>query len=123
MRKPGALHHARFMSKAILYIKMFMTLHQLLELEIITNTEENSIKRMAIFVILLYGQYFLQTALTSAAPRIDLSFWRNIIKYRHIDVFISEEVEKSIHRQMFYLTEELVVNSERTVDSSPIGSR
>ena len=109
MERPGAFHHARFMAKAIYYIKMFVLLPQLLDKSIFTYAEGNQIERMATFIILVYGQYFLQSALTAAAPRLDLSFWKNAVKYKVIDADISDAVIKSVHRQMFYLVEETVV--------------
>ena len=63
---------------------------------------------MAIFIILIYGQYFLQTALTAAAPRIDLEFWRNSNRYSCVNEAISDAVMRSVMRQMFYLVEETV---------------
>ena len=81
MERPGAFHHARFMSKAIYYIKMFMLAPQLLQKGLITHFETTQIEKMSTFVILMYGQYFLQTAITCAAPRIDLEFWRNANRY------------------------------------------
>ena len=60
-------------------------------------------------IILLYGQYFLETALTTSAPRLDMEFWRNAKRYECIDEDISDAVVRSVHRQMFYLTEELVM--------------
>ena len=109
MEQPGAFHHARFMAKAIYYIKMFMVLPQLTEKDLVTLQQAEQVNRMSLFVILQYGQYFLQTALTTAAPRIDLEFWRNTKKYSTIDPVISDSVDQSVQRQMFYLTEELVV--------------
>ena len=111
MEDPGAFHHARFMSKAIYFIKMFMLLPQLTQLDLITNVESVAIERMSTFIVLLYGQYFLQTALTTSAPRLDLGFWRNAKRYACVDLAISNAVVQSVHRQMFYLTEELVMLS------------
>ena len=88
-----------------------MLLPQLIERELVTEVNVVVIERMSKFVILLYGQYFLQTALTTSAPRIDLEFWSNAKRYENIDQEISQEVVKSVHRQMFYLTEELVLLS------------
>jgi hypothetical protein len=109
MERPGAFHHARFMAKSIYYIKMYMLLPQLLNRSLITQLQANQIERMATFIFLIYGQYFLQTALTAAAPRLDLDFWRNAIKYSYVDNDISDAVVKSVHRQMFYLAEETVM--------------
>ena len=49
--------------------------------------------------------------MTTAAPRLDLEFWENSNRYEIIDSRISEAAMKSVHRQMFYLTEELVLLS------------
>ena len=111
MERPGAFHHARFMSKAIYFLKMFMLTPQLLSRALITHFEANQIEIIAKFILLVYGQYFLQTALTCAAPRLDLTFWRNANLYSHVDESISDAVMKSVCRQMFYLVEETVVLS------------
>ena len=81
MERPGAFHHARFMAKAIYFIKMFMLTPQLLQQGLVTHFETTQIEKMSTFIILMYGQYFLQTALTAAAPRNDLEFWRNANRY------------------------------------------
>ena len=60
------------------------------------------------FVILLYGKFFLQTTLTTEAPRIEMEYWQNAKKYQDVDKEISHNVEKGIFRQMFYLAEVLV---------------
>ena len=64
---------------------------------------------MATYIILFYGQYFLETAQTTAAPRVGMKFWRNTKRYECIDGDISDTFVRSVHRQMFYLTEELVM--------------
>ena len=74
MRYPGAYDHVRFMAKAIYYIKMYMLLTQLIEKDLVTEVNVMVIERMSKFIILQYGQYFLKTALTTSAPRIDLVF-------------------------------------------------
>ncbi len=54
LRKPGALHHARFMSKAIYFLKMCM-LSTRLEL---TDEELDQITRMANFIALFVLNLF-----------------------------------------------------------------
>ena len=105
---PGAYDHVRFMAKAIYYIKMFLLLPQLIDRNLVHEVDVSVISRISKFVILLYGRYFLETALTSSAPRLDLQFWRNAKRYEVIDVDISIAVVNSVYRQMFYLTEELI---------------
>ena len=47
--------------------------------------------------------------MTTTAPRLDIEFWRNAKRYSCVDIDISESVVESVQRQMFYLTEELVL--------------
>ena len=82
MQLPGAYDHVRFMAKAIYYIKMFLLLPQLIDRDLVDEVDVSVISRMSKFVILLYGRYFLETALTSSAPRLDLQFWRNAKRYK-----------------------------------------
>ena len=81
MQLPGAYDHVRFMAKAIYYIKMFLLLPQLIDRDLVDEVDVSVISRMSKFVILLYGRYFLETALTSSAPRLDLQFWQNAKRY------------------------------------------
>ena len=96
------------MAKAIYYIKMFLLLPQLIDRNLVEEVDVSVISRMSKLVILLFGRYFLETALTSSAPRLDLQFWQNAKRYEVIDVDISIAVINSVYRQMFYLTEELI---------------
>ena len=111
MQYPGAYDHVRFMAKAIYYIKMYMVLPQIIDKQLVDEIDILVIESMSKFIILLYGKYFLQTALTTEAPRLDLEFWKNSKRYEIIDSEISEAAVKSVHRQMFYLTEELILLS------------
>ena len=111
MERPGAFHHARFMAKSIYYLKMFMLTTQLLNRALITHLEANQIEKMATFIILMHAKYFLQTSLTTAAPRLDLEFWSNANGYSQVNDDISNAVMQSVHRQMFYLAEETVLFS------------
>ena len=44
----------------------------------------------------------------SAAPRLDLEFWENVQHFSKSDPEMSEAVNMSIYRHMWYLSEELV---------------
>ena len=101
----------KFSAKAIYYIKMFMLLPQLIDRGLFDEVDVSTISRMSKFLILHYEKYFLETALTSSAPPIDLHFWRIAKRYEVIDDDIYKAVEDSINKQMFYLTEDLYVLS------------
>ena len=104
-RRPGADHHARFMSKAIYFMKISL----LRDMFSLYGTEEAEVDRMAIYIGLFYGYYFLRSPLTASAPSNDLMFfsWMNDLK--EIDKDVAETNLHSLNRHLDYLTEELVV--------------
>jgi hypothetical protein len=55
LRRPGAIHHARFMGKSLYYLKIFR-----LSKSFKMNAEETErVKRIALFTALFYGNIFL----------------------------------------------------------------
>ena len=78
MRKPGAFHHARFMSKSLYILKIAMFKDQFT----LTNRGRLDIVSLAEFIALIYGPYFLQSALAIDAPRNDRDLWVNMLSYQ-----------------------------------------
>ena len=105
MRQPGALHHARFMAKSIYLLKMYL----LSDTFPMVRREKANVSRLAKFVFLLYGKYFLTTPLSTAAPRNDIEFWYDLQKYRAVDMEVGDAALVSARRHLWYLTPELVV--------------
>ena len=105
LKKPGACHHARFMGKTIYLLKMYILslIFNRLTPRLIVGLE-----RMVLFVLSLYGKYFLQSSLTVSAPRLDIQFIKQLTMYQNIDRDISECVLKSVVRHLWYLTPELI---------------
>ena len=103
----GSDHHARWMSKAIYYTKIFL-LSRTFEL---TDEEARKVERMAEYICLFYAKYFLQSAITSAAPANDLHFFYLMRKFKSINLKSAEGTIKSFERHLGYLSEELVVFS------------
>jgi hypothetical protein len=81
IRRPGADHHARFMAKAIYYLKIYI-LQNCFHLR---PKEVKEVKRMAIYIAVFYGKYFLQSSLTSSAPFNDLRFLCLVHQYSLVD--------------------------------------
>ena len=77
MRTPGALHCARFMAKGIYILKIAMLSYPF---NLAGRQEENMV-RLAQFVAVLYGRYFLTSSLATAAPHHDLECWSNLTEY------------------------------------------
>ena len=110
MRKPGAHHHARFMSKCLYLIKITM-LSDVLPEGYICPEEMDGIKRMTQYICLFHGPHFLKARLAAEAPGLDLELYQNMCQYALIDPEVSDQVKNSIYRQQWYLTEELIVLS------------
>lgn len=107
IRRPGADHHARFMSKAIYILKIFI-MSNTFELY---GSEKEEVDKMVEFILLFYSYYFLRSPLAASAPASDLQLAFLMRKYKVFEEATSIGVTKSITRHLDYLTEELVVFS------------
>lgn len=81
MRAPGALHHARFLASA-LYILKLALLADDLPPGVLTPAKRVNVDRMAQYISLFHGPWFLQARLAAAAPRLDLQFWQDMCVYQ-----------------------------------------
>lgn len=73
--------------------------------------EKARIRRLAQFVALLYGRYFLSASLSTAAPRLDLTFYYDLQEYRTYDREAANQALASVRRHLWYLTPELIILS------------
>ncbi len=80
MRAPGALHHARFLASC-LYIMKIAMLADVLPPGLVTPAMSTKIDRMAIFISLFHGPWFLQARIPAVAPRLDLQLWQHMCLY------------------------------------------
>jgi hypothetical protein len=104
IRKPGAHHHARFMAKrfapSIYFLKMFL----LSDAFQLSAKEKNMVERMALFIGLFYGKYFLESPLPAASPMNDLNFYYFTKQLKTIDDELASAVLKSVERHLDYLS-------------------
>ena len=105
LKKPGACHHARFMGKALYLLKIYILS---LIYNRLTSRQLISLERMVLFILALYGKYFLQSSLTVAAPKLDMVFINNLNMFKNIDIGIANCVLQSVKRHLWYLTPELI---------------
>ena len=71
---PGPDHHARWMSKALYYLKMFL----LLNLFKMSDLEKSQVVEISKFILVLYVQAWFQSPLPTSAPSNDLKFLVNM---------------------------------------------
>lgn len=103
-RIPGAYHHARWMSKAIYSLKMFIFREEFP----MSKEELSSIKAICLFIVNLYVKMWFQASNAITAPNNDLEFVQNAIKYRHIDPGVSDKVLGKYLLHLWYLNPEQI---------------
>ena len=103
-KMPGADHHARWMSKAIYFLKIKL-LSKVFDL---SDEERFIVDEISKFTALLYVKYWLQTPLSSSAARHDLEFMTKVLHYRLTNSSVAFHVLQSVHRHLWYLTPQLI---------------
>ena len=94
------------MGKSIYILKIFILSHLFARL---TIRQERAIERMTMYIVCLYGRYFLTSQLSTKAPCQDLSFYYDLVSFKVIDKVLAESALESLKRHLWYLTPELVV--------------
>ncbi|XP_073972974.1 uncharacterized protein [Rhodnius prolixus] len=106
-KRPGAIHHARWMAKAIYCLKMFIFRDEF----VLSKKELDSSRQLCIFIVIVYVKaWFSSTSATSAANH-DLEFMKNLIKYKQINPLISSVTCEKMTLHLWYLCDELAVLS------------
>ena len=109
IRKTGAIHHARFLMKAIYYIKL-MRLSAQLEFVYSDRNLVNEIKVMAEYISCFYAVWYLQADNVVKASFNDLTAIHSMFKYREVSNHL-EAVSKVIGnmlKHVWYLYTTLV---------------
>jgi hypothetical protein len=119
----GANHHARWMSKVIYSLKMylfrlgdnfwkFQLISYILFLHRsefrLKKDEENNLKELCLFFSLIYVKKWLEAPDTLDAPFNDLNFIEQLENYRVINKTISQKALKKISNHLWYISPELV---------------
>src|SRR5699024_1289342 len=100
---PGPTHHARWLSKAIYSLKMFLFQEQFR-----LSSEESDGLHIRLFITLLYIKAWYGAPLPIQAPRQDLEFLKNLLQYNTINKKISVAASKKFSTLLWYLSEELI---------------
>ena len=99
---PGALHHARWMAKAIYYCLKIWVFREQLTLK---ESELGSLKSFCEFIVEFYVSYWFQCSISVSAPRLDLELLKSLNS--STTVLASSALNKLL-LHMWYLNEELV---------------
>ncbi len=112
LKHPGALHHARWMSKLLYSIKMNLLgdkiINELPKGSIFCRNQRNLIHRFIPFIIYCYVPWWLTAPISSSAPENDLHLINSIIHKEMRDPVISNAALACLKNHMWYLTEEML---------------
>lgn len=106
-KRPGAMHHARWMSKAIYSLKIFLFRDQFK----LSAQEKKILRRICIFVILFYIKVWYNSTSAIQAPNNDLEFMKNLIQSKNIDPPVLQRACQKMIEHLWYLNEELATIS------------
>nr|CAR82250.1 hypothetical protein [Cotesia congregata] len=100
--KPGAFHHARWMSKAIYSLKICI-FRDILDID--DETKKNLLD-ICLFIVFIYVPFWFEAPLAALAPNQDLRFLKAVYQYKTIDKQISEAVLNKFKNHLWYLNGE-----------------
>ena len=103
-RAPGPMHHARWMSKAIYSIKVWIFRSQFKW----TTREEKGLQSMCTFIALIYVEHWYTAPSAIEAPRRDLDLMMKLKQFRTLHPNISKAAVEKLQRHLWYLSEENV---------------
>lgn len=106
---PGPVHHARFMAKAIYYLKMRLLSGHETVVKLLSHEEGREVELLSEFVGVFHSQWFLRCAMSVSSPHQDLLAISHMRKYAGIRPESAENCLKSLARHPWYLTEHLVI--------------
>jgi len=101
---PGPMHHARWMSKVIYSLKVWMFRSQFK----LTAFEEKGLRKMCVFAVVIYLKAWFTAPLAASAPRNDLQLLQDLYSYKQYDDKISAATCKKMENHMWYLSDRLV---------------
>ena len=109
LRKTGAIHHARFIMKAIYYLKLARLAPQL---EFVRDKPKlcQEIKAVAEFVSCFYAIWYLQADNTIKAPYLDMNALQQMHKYKEVcdNMAAVDKVLTNMFKHVWYLDSTII---------------
>ena len=103
-KKPGAYHKARWMAPLIYGLKMFLFRFQISK----NKKYHEKLERFAIFASLFYAELWFRAPIAADAPFMDLKLYKNMLKYKKIDLEVANAVLNKFLGHTWYLNQEIV---------------
>lgn len=101
---PGAMHHARWLAKAIYILKIFMFQNQFL----LSRKDIASVRDISIFIVIFYIKAWFEAPSAISAPYNDLKLLQSLIEYKHIQLDVANAALEKLKLHLWYLSEHLI---------------
>ena len=101
--KPGACHHARWMSKANYTLKIYLFREQL----DMSKEDEKNLFDVCLFIVFIYLKVWFTAPLAIKAPTNDLQLIKDLVDYESVDSKIATCALKKLKNHLWYLSPEL----------------
>lgn len=106
-KTPGAHHHARWLSKAIYCLKIYLFKSQFK----LAKVELPKLTQICIFIVDVYIKGWYNAPISIYAPYQDFMFLNCLLDFKRINVKFSEAASTKFLRHLWYLSEDLVALS------------
>lgn len=100
--RPGPMHHARWMAKALYCLKMYMFRDQIH----LSEAQKIGLADVCVFLIRIYTVYWFRCVHAIESPRLDLEFIKNVRATRDLDPELSDELIRKFANHLWYLADE-----------------
>lgn len=100
-RKPGACHHARWMSKAIYTLKMY-----LLRGAYSLGEKETSFLQVCQFIVFVYMEWWFTATDVAGAPNNDIKLVKKLVNYKMVDESIANAAIDKVANHLWYVSPE-----------------
>ena len=112
IRRPGAIHRARFMGKLLYSIKIDLLSHKITANlppgAVFGKSQAQKIERFVKFAVFCYVSWWFTAPVSVYAPVNDISFLKGLEAYRQFDEPLVLAALDKFQRHTWYLSQELV---------------
>ena len=110
LKRPGAMHKARWMAKILYSIKICLLKDYINELPKGTVTTPHQLAQLhefVVFIIFVYSGWWLQCRSAINTPWLDLCLYKSLLRYEIVNKTIAKSAQRALARHLWYLTPEL----------------
>ena len=107
LRRPGALHKARWMANLLYSAKIVLLQHEISSLPpgtITTKQQSGKLRGFVTFVCLIYSSWWNTCAKAVDAPWNDLCLFKKSLLYKAVNLTVSKSAITALSRHLWYLT-------------------